>query len=193
MSKSSSRPIVIKIGGSTLGNHDSTLEDLVALQEKGVLSVVVHGGANRVTDWLSRLDIPTSFVRGMRVTDAQTLQVVVAVLGGLVNKELVSAINSLGGKAVGLSGIDGCLIEGRLKDPALGYVGQVMKVDPGHIALYEPSVRYDLARVRGVTNVLFSGEGLFLATLAGPGKIWLQSLPLSNLAGKLARYLPTRG
>lgn len=70
---------------------------------------------------------------------------------------------------------------------------QVMKVDPGHIALYEPGVRYEIARVRGVTNVLFSGEGLFLATLAGPGKIWLQSLPLSNLAGKLARYLPSRG
>ena len=62
---------------------------------------------------------------------------------------------------------------------------QVLKVDPGHIALYEPTVDYDLTAVRGVANALFGGEGLFLATLTGPGKIWLQSLPLSNLAGKL--------
>ncbi|NIO69704.1 MAG: TIGR00266 family protein, partial [Anaerolineae bacterium] len=71
--------------------------------------------------------------------------------------------------------------------------GQVMKVDPGHIALYEPTVKYDISMVKGATNILFGGEGLFLATLTGPGKIWLQSLPLSNLAGKLARYLPTKG
>jgi uncharacterized protein (AIM24 family) len=71
--------------------------------------------------------------------------------------------------------------------------GQTVKVDPGHIALYEPSVDYDLTAVKGVANALFGGEGLFLATLTGPGKIWLQSLPLSNLAGKLARYLPTKG
>jgi uncharacterized protein (TIGR00266 family) len=71
--------------------------------------------------------------------------------------------------------------------------GQTVKVDPGHIAFYEPSVDYDLTTVRGVANALFSGEGLFLATLTGPGKIWLQSLPLSNLAHKLARYLPTKG
>jgi uncharacterized protein (TIGR00266 family) len=71
--------------------------------------------------------------------------------------------------------------------------GQTVKVDPGHIALYEPSVDYDLTTVKGVANVLFGGEGLFLATLTGPGKVWLQSLPLSNLAGKLARYMPTKG
>ena len=63
-------------------------------------------------------------------------------------------------------------------------------MDPGHIAIFEPSVRYDISRVRGLKNVLFSGEGLFLASLKGPGKIWLQSLPLSNLAAKLARYMP---
>lgn len=71
--------------------------------------------------------------------------------------------------------------------------GETMKVDPGHLALYEPSVGYDISRVKGVTNILFSGEGLFLATLTGPGRVWLQSLPLSNLAGKLARYLPSKG
>jgi uncharacterized protein (AIM24 family) len=70
--------------------------------------------------------------------------------------------------------------------------GAVMKVDPGHIAMFEPSVTYDITRVKGLKNIFFSGEGLFLASLKGPGKIWLQSLPLSNLAAKLARYMPTK-
>jgi uncharacterized protein (TIGR00266 family) len=70
--------------------------------------------------------------------------------------------------------------------------GQSMKVDPGHIAMYEPSVSYDIQRVKGVKNMLFGGGGLFLETLTGPGRIWLQSLPLSNLASKLMQYMPTR-
>jgi uncharacterized protein (TIGR00266 family) len=70
--------------------------------------------------------------------------------------------------------------------------GQVMKVDPGHIALYEPTVDYDIQRVKGVKNIFFGGEGLFLATLKGPGKIWLQSMPLSNLAAKIVRYMPAQ-
>jgi uncharacterized protein (AIM24 family) len=68
--------------------------------------------------------------------------------------------------------------------------GQVLQVDPGHIAMYEPSIDYDIQRIKGVRNVLFGGEGLFLATLKGPGRVWLQSLPLPNLAAKLRRYLP---
>ena len=71
--------------------------------------------------------------------------------------------------------------------------GATMKVDPGHIALFEPSVNYEITRVKGLKNIFFAGEGLFLAHLKGPGKVWLQSLPLSNLAAKLARYLPTKG
>ncbi len=71
--------------------------------------------------------------------------------------------------------------------------GQTLKVDPGHIAAFDASVNYDISRVKGMTNILFSGEGLFLATVRGPGRVWLQSLPLSNLAHKLARYLPSSG
>jgi uncharacterized protein (TIGR00266 family) len=71
--------------------------------------------------------------------------------------------------------------------------GEVMQVDPGHIALFEPTVSYDITTVKGMTNILFSGEGLFLAKLSGPGRLWLQTLPLSNLAGKLARYMPSKG
>lgn len=70
--------------------------------------------------------------------------------------------------------------------------GQTMKVDPGHIAMYEPTVDYDINRVKGVRNIFFGGEGLFLATLTGPGRVWLQSLPLANLASKLAQYIPTK-
>ncbi|MHB1294187.1 MAG: TIGR00266 family protein [Anaerolineae bacterium] len=67
--------------------------------------------------------------------------------------------------------------------------GQEMRVDPGHIALYEPTIDYDITAVRGIKNVLFSGEGLFLATLRGPGRVWLQSLPLTNLVAKIARHM----
>ena len=70
--------------------------------------------------------------------------------------------------------------------------GERIQVDPGHIALIEPSVEYDISAVKELKNVLFSGEGLFLATLTGPGTIWPQSLPLSNLAMKLAKYMPSK-
>jgi uncharacterized protein (TIGR00266 family) len=82
-------------------------------------------------------------------------------------------------------------VPGEVREYTLA-AGEVMRIDPGHIAIFEPTVKYDISRVKGVTNVLFGGEGLFLATLTGPGHIWLQTLPLSNLAGKLAQYLPTK-
>ena len=124
------KPIVVKLGGSTFGSHDTTLDDLVALQKRGMLPVLVHGGANVVSEWLQRLSIPTRFVKGLRVTDAETLKVVIAILAGLVNKELVAGIEGSGGQAVGLSGIDGGLLEARFKDAEMGYVGEVTKVNP---------------------------------------------------------------
>ncbi len=122
--------IVIKIGGSTFGSGDTTIEDIVALQKQGKSIVVIHGGGNTCTDWLKRLNIKTNFVRGERVTDQPSLEVVTAVLSGLVNKELVAAINTRGGKAVGISGADGLLIESKIKDKEMGYVGAVEKVNP---------------------------------------------------------------
>ena len=104
----------------------------------------------------------------------------------------------------GLFGGEGFVLQ-KLTGPGLAWVeiagevceydlqaGEKMKVDPGHLAMYEPSVNYDIQRVKGVKNMLFGGEGLFLATLAGPGKVWLQSLPLANLASKLLQYMPTK-
>jgi len=127
--------IVVKIGGSTLGNHDTTLEDLVELQKKDKSLIVVHGGGKVSSKWLARMGIPTSFVKGLRVTDAETLKVVTATLGGLVNKELVVAIQALGGKAVGLSGCDGNLLRARIKRSELGYVGEIVAVDPTPLKL----------------------------------------------------------
>jgi uncharacterized protein (TIGR00266 family) len=82
-------------------------------------------------------------------------------------------------------------IPGEIREYTLAS-GETMKVDPGHIAAFEPTVQYDISRVKGLKNIVFSGEGLFLATLSGPGKIWLQSMPLSNLANKLAKYMPVK-
>jgi len=70
--------------------------------------------------------------------------------------------------------------------------GQVMKVHAGHIAMFEPTVSYDIQMVKGITNILFAGEGLFLATLKGPGKIWLQTMPVSNLAAAIRQFIPTK-
>ena len=120
---------VIKIGGSTFGSRDTTIEDIVTLQKKGKALVVVHGGGSNVTDWLKRQGVATKFVRGERVTDLPTLEVATAVLAGLVNKEITALINVKGGKAVGISGVDGALMESKMKSKEMGYVGEVVKVN----------------------------------------------------------------
>ena len=124
-----SNVLVIKIGGSTLGSQDTTFEDIVHLQKQGRPMVIVHGGGNLVTEWLNRQGTPTRMVHGERVTDKAALDMVAAVLGGLVNKDIVASINILGGRAVGISGADGSMIQSKLRDDDLGYVGTVVKVD----------------------------------------------------------------
>ena len=132
--KATGQVVVVKIGGSTLGTNDTTLADLVDLQRKGLRPVVVHGGGKIISAWLERQGIRPKFVRGLRVTDDRTLEVVVAVLTGLVNKSLVSEILALGGKAVGLSGVDGGLLRAEVDSPELGHVGRVTCVDPSGVA-----------------------------------------------------------
>lgn len=129
MSNSLDKVIVVKLGGSTLGEHDTAIEDIVELQRQGKSLVVVHGGGKLITEWLAKQGISSRFIQGERVTDAASLEVVVAVLAGLVNKEIVATINSLGGRAVGISGVDGVLIEGRIADKEKGYVGAVTRVN----------------------------------------------------------------
>jgi len=123
------KTIVVKIGGSTLGSHDTTLEDVVELQKCGTQVVVVHGGGKVITDWLSKQGVVAKFVSGERTTDKPTLDVAIAVLAGLVNKELVAAITGLGGKAAGISGVDGKLVSSTIKNPEMGYVGGITGTD----------------------------------------------------------------
>ncbi|MER3419780.1 MAG: acetylglutamate kinase [Chloroflexota bacterium] len=126
--------VVLKIGGSTLGAHDTTLEDVVALQRAGRRVVVVHGGGPQATEWLKLHGVGTQFVRGLRVTDPAALEVVVAVLAGLVNKQITGALNARGGRAVGLSGADGPTVLAEVREPELGRVGAVREVRTGLLA-----------------------------------------------------------
>ncbi len=121
--------IVVKLGGATLGSQDTTIDDIVYLQKQGKSLIVVHGGGKLITEWLSRQGIATRFVQGERVSDEATLAVVISVLAGLVNKQIVAAIGDRDGRAIGISGIDGAFIQGRIKDIELGYVGTVSKIN----------------------------------------------------------------
>lgn len=141
------RPIVVKLGGSTLGAHDTSLRDIAAACKAGGAIVIVHGGGAAVSEWLARLGVKATFVRGLRVTDAAALDVVVAVLGGLVNKTLVAELASLGAPATGLSGADGLMLQAKAYDAELGFVGRVERVDPypleellrlGHLPVIAP-------------------------------------------------------
>src|SRR5205814_2059748 len=106
-------PIVVKIGGSTLGALDTALEDIAAIHNDGRPVIVVHGGGNAATDWLKIHGVASEFIDGLRVTGPDSLDVVVAVFAGLVNKQLVSSLSALGARAVGLSGADAGLLATR--------------------------------------------------------------------------------
>ena len=122
-------PIVVKVGGSTLGQHDTALEDIAALQRAGHTLIVVHGGGSAATQWLKVHGVESEFIDGLRVTGADAIDVVVAVFAGLVNKQLVASLQALGARAVGLSGADGGLLRTRQADARLGYVGEVTEVN----------------------------------------------------------------
>ena len=96
-------------------------------------------------------------------------------------------LQKLTGPGVAFLNFSGEITEIELK------AGQRLKVDTGCIAMMEPTVKFDIVRVPGVTNILFGGEGLFLATVEGPGKVWLQSMPISSLAAQIRRFIPTKG
>ena len=96
-------------------------------------------------------------------------------------------LQKLTGPGLAFVEIDGEVVEYTLEP------GQVFKVDTGHVAMFEPTVQFEVEMIRGFKNILFGGEGLFLATLRGPGRIWLQTMPLMNVAKKIAQYLPRQG
>lgn len=125
--------VVIKFGGHAMGDAEemaSFARDIVLMRQVGVNPVIVHGGGPMINDLLKRLDIKSDFVRGKRVTDAATIEVVEMVLAGSVNKRIVQAIQLEGGKAVGLSGKDGGLVLCEPDDPELGLVGRPVAVNP---------------------------------------------------------------
>ncbi len=125
--------VVIKFGGHAMVDDDamdSFARDIVLMRQVGVNPVVVHGGGPMINEMLARLGIKSEFVNGKRVTDAATVEVVEAVLSGVVNKRIVQAINAQGGRAVGLSGKDANLMFCKQTDPDLGFVGTPSKMDP---------------------------------------------------------------
>ena len=124
--------VVVKYGGNAMVNETlkkQVMEDIVLLRLIGVDIVLVHGGGPEINDMMSRLGKVPEFVDGLRVTDAETVEIVQMVLSGKVNKSLVSMIEVNGGRAVGLSGMDGMLIEASVKDERLGYVGRIEKIN----------------------------------------------------------------
>ncbi|MCJ7871666.1 acetylglutamate kinase [Marinovum sp. 2_MG-2023] len=132
MQRYSDAIVVIKLGGHAMGSDEAMEEfarDVVLMQQVGVNPVVVHGGGPMINAMLDKLGIESSFVNGKRVTDKATVDVVEMVLSGLVNKRLVQAINSQGGKAVGLSGKDANLIVCEQTNPDLGFVGTPVQMN----------------------------------------------------------------
>ena len=126
------RIVVIKYGGNAMINEDlkdSVMKDIVLLSLIGVKVVLVHGGGPEITDMLGKIGKESRFVNGLRVTDKETVDVALMVLAGKVNKSLVNLIQNKGGSAIGLSGMDGHLIEAKAKNEELGFVGDITRVN----------------------------------------------------------------
>ena len=124
--------IVVKYGGNAMINEElkqTVMRDLVLLALIGIKVVLVHGGGPEITDMLAKVGKKTEFVDGLRVTDKETVDIVQMVLAGKINKNLVNIIQSHGGKAIGLCGIDGHMIKAEVLDKRLGYVGEITEVN----------------------------------------------------------------
>lgn len=124
--------VVVKYGGNAMINEhlkEQVMEDIVLLSLVGVKVVLVHGGGPEINDLMEKLGKKAEFVDGLRVTDKETVDIVQMVLAGKVNKSLVNLLGMKGGRAMGLSGMDGKLIEATVKDPRLGYVGKITRVN----------------------------------------------------------------
>ena len=124
--------IVIKYGGNAMINEElkhAVMSDIVLLHLIGVKVVLVHGGGPEISDMLKRVGKKSEFVNGLRVTDAETAEIVQMVLAGKINKNLVNLLEKLGGPAIGLSGIDGHMIQTTMRDPALGFVGDITDIN----------------------------------------------------------------
>ena len=125
--------LVVKYGGNAMINEDlkqAVMKDIVMLSLIGIKVVLVHGGGPEISQTLNQMGKKSEFVDGLRVTDAETADVVQMVLAGKINKTLVAQLVNIGGRAIGLCGMDGGLLEAKMLDERLGYVGDIVQVNP---------------------------------------------------------------
>ena len=129
--KYTGKTVVVKYGGNAMVNEqlkEQVMEDIVLLWLIGVKVVLIHGGGPEISETMAKLGKKPQFIDGLRVTDKETIDIVQMVLAGKVNKDLVNLLQMKGGHAVGVSGIDGGIIEATMKNEILGYVGEIVKV-----------------------------------------------------------------
>ena len=130
------KTVVVKYGGNAMINEElksAVMGDIVLLSLIGVKVVLVHGGGPEITETLAKMNIESRFINGLRVTDAETAQVVQMVLAGKINKSLVNLLENTGGKALGLSGIDGHMLEAKPISEELGFAGEIINVNTAPI------------------------------------------------------------
>ena len=188
------RTMVIKYGGAAMKDGSlkaEVIRDIVFMACVGIRPVVVHGGGPEINIWLGKLGIEPQFLNGLRVTDADTMDVVEMVLVGRVNKELVSLINQAGGRAVGVCGTDANLITARPQGQAdIGFVGEVMSIDPdmlatlvenGYIPIVSSVASDETGQAYNINADTVAGE---LAAALGAEKLIL----LTDTAGILEDY-----
>ena len=155
----SGKTVVIKYGGHAMVDAalaDPFAQDVVLMRLVGMNPVVVHGGGPQISDLMQRLGKKPEFVDGLRVTDAETVDIVRMALVGKVNREVVAALNQHGSYAVGLSGEDAGLITVEMRDERLGYVGDVSRIDP---SIVERLLREELIPVIATVGVDVDGRG----------------------------------
>ena len=133
LQKYNNKVVVVKYGGNAMTNDrlkQAVMQDIVLLSLVGIKVVLVHGGGPEINDMLKRVGKESRFVNGLRYTDEETIDIVQMVLAGKVNKDLVSMLESHEGKAIGLCGLDGNMIEAKMLNPDLGYVGEITDIHP---------------------------------------------------------------
>jgi acetylglutamate kinase len=192
----SEKIIVVKIGGSTLGDHDTSINDIISLHQNGYKCVVVHGGGPTITSWMGKQNIRPKFVDGLRVTDEASLEIVVAVLTGLINKNLVAQISAYGGNAIGICGADKGLLKAKITKPELGFVGTIKHVDidpimtilaSGSIPVIAP-IAIESKNNRSTTNFSYQLLNVNADTAAGEISVALNAdrmIFLTDVAGVL--------
>jgi acetylglutamate kinase len=182
--------VVLKIGGSVAGEDAAALDAIAALDDGGHSLVVVHGGGPLVGEWATRLGLETKFVRGLRVTDELTRDIALAVLGGLANARIVSALIARGVPAVGLTGIDGGMLRAQREDSALGLVGNIRRVDSalleelveaGRVPVIAPAAFEEPAGADGASEILNvngdSAAGAIAASLGARLLVFVTDVP----------------